>query len=50
MVKVKVLHIFRDKFDHVTVYQAGKTYEFDAERAEDLVSRGLAKLIKTIKK
>ena len=42
-IAVIVLKRFRDKFDHKTWYEAGSELSFDPERANDLVSRGLAK-------
>lgn len=45
--KVKVLKIFRDKHDHVTMYQEGTILEVqDEKRAKSLVDRGLAKEFK----
>ena len=35
---------FRDKFDHKTWYEVGSELTFDKERADDLISRGLAKV------
>ncbi len=35
---------FRDKFDHVTWYEAGTELQFEKERAESLIERGLAEL------
>lgn len=48
LVKVKVLKPFRDKFDHKTRYETGTEVEFDSERAQDVVSRGLAELSEPI--
>lgn len=42
LVKIVVLSPFRDKFDKSTRYEVGTELEFDAERAEDVVSRELA--------
>ena len=42
--KVKVLTVFRDKNDHVTVYEPGMILEVkDEARANDLIERGLVK-------
>ena len=41
-VKVVVKQVFRDKFSLTTYYKVGQELEFDADRAKDLVSRGLA--------
>jgi hypothetical protein len=38
-----VLERFRDKTDHKTLFVVGQEVEFDIERANDVVSRGLAK-------
>lgn len=50
--KVKVLQVFRDKNDRVTMYQPGEIHDFEDDRAKDLCRRGLAKAIKakTVKK
>jgi hypothetical protein len=40
---VVVLQVFRDKADHKTLFLPGAELEFDAQRANDVVSRGLAK-------
>ena len=40
--KVKVLQLFVDKYNHITRYEPGTVHEFDDERAMDLVKRGLA--------
>lgn len=40
--KIKVLQVFRDKFNEAVRYKVGQELEFDAERAEDLVNRKLA--------
>lgn len=45
-VTVIVLEEFQDKFDHKTMYPAGTELEVDKERADDLVSRELAKIKK----
>ena len=40
--KLTVKNIFRDKTDHVTVYEPGAILEVkDKERAADLIKRGL---------
>ena len=39
-----VLEEFQDKFDHKTMYPTGTELEVDKERADDLVSRKLAKV------
>lgn len=44
LITVIVLSAFQDKFDHKTQYPAGTELQVDEERAEDLVSRGLAKV------
>lgn len=45
--KVKVLNTFRDKNDHVTMYNSGSILEVNDEaRAKDLISRGLVKEFK----
>ncbi|MDH8702359.1 hypothetical protein M2138_001721 [Dysgonomonadaceae bacterium PH5-43] len=41
-VKIKVLKPFRDKLDNKIRYVEGIELEFEAERAEDVISRGLA--------
>ena len=41
-VTVVVLEVFQDKFDHKTQYPVGTELQVDKERADDLVSRGLA--------
>ncbi len=43
-VKIVVTGRFRDKFDHQTIYEVGRELEFDKERAEDVIERGLAEL------
>lgn len=42
LAKIVVLSPFRDKFDKNVRYDVGTELEFDAERAEDVVSRELA--------
>ena len=44
LITVIVLEAFQDKFDHKTQYTAGTELQVDKARAEDLVSRGLAKI------
>lgn len=41
-VKVTVLIMFRDKYDCSILYKEGDELEFETERADDVVSRGLA--------
>ena len=48
-VMVIVLEEFQDKFDHKTMYPTGTELEVDKERADDLVSRELAKKVETPK-
>lgn len=46
--KIKVIKEFRDKFDKVTIYPVGTVIDkFDTDRCKDLITRGLAKEIKT---
>ena len=48
--KLKVTTTFRDKNDHVTVYEPGKILDIeDKERAADLIKRGLCAEYKTEK-
>lgn len=42
--KIIVKEEFTDKFDHVTRYKVGEELNFDEERCQDLISRGLAEL------
>ena len=44
-VAIKVTEDFLDKFDNTVRYDAGTVLEFDAERAEDVVNRGLAEYV-----
>ncbi len=45
--KVKVIENFRDKHDHVTIYESGTILEVqDEERAKSLIDRKLAKEFK----
>ena len=41
-VAVKAVTKFRDKEDLTVVHEAGEVLEFDVERAQDVVERGLA--------
>lgn len=41
-VRIKVVQPFRDRFDKSIRYEAGRELEFEAARAEDVVTRGLA--------
>lgn len=45
MVRIRVIRKFRDKFDYSHLYQAGEIAEFEAKRAEDIVSRGLGERV-----
>lgn len=47
MKKVEVLFDFYDKFHTSTHYKVGDVVEFDEERADDVIARGLAKAVKT---
>ena len=44
LISVIVMEAFQDKFDHKTQYPVGAELQVEKERAEDLVSRGLAKI------
>ena len=44
LVKVKVLKPFWDKFEKETRYKIGQELEFEFERAQDAISRGLVEL------
>lgn len=45
--KVKVIDTFRDKHDHVTMYEKGTILEVqDEKRAKSLIDRNLAKEFK----
>ena len=45
--KVKVIGTFRDKHDHVTMYEKGTILEVqDEKRAQSLIDRNLAKEFK----
>ena len=49
--KVTVIETFRDKHDHVTMYEKGVILEVqDEDRAKSLIDRGLAKEFKGNKK
>lgn len=41
-VGIKVVQPFRDRFDKSIRYEAGQVLDFEASRAEDVVTRGLA--------
>lgn len=45
MAKVKVIKEFRDKDRFSVVYPVGETFEFEAERAQALVKRGLVEVV-----
>lgn len=45
-VEIKVVKTFRDKEDHVTIYDPGKVLNLPAKRCADLVKRGLAEYVK----
>lgn len=40
--EIKVIQVFRDKYDKTVRYKVGQVLEFDAERAADVVNRKLA--------
>lgn len=44
LVTVVVLMAFQNKFDHKTQYAPGTELQVEKERADDLVSRGLAEV------
>lgn len=44
-VKIVVKQTFRDKFKTTTYYKVGLELDFESERAEDVVSRGLAEYV-----
>lgn len=48
LVKIVVLKPFRDKFDKKTRYEVGAELEFDAERADDVVTREFAEYAEPI--
>lgn len=43
--KIRVLQVFRDKYNKAVRYKVGQELEFDPERAEDLVKRKLAEYV-----
>ena len=47
-VKIKVVQVFRDKFNKAVRYEVGQELEFEAERANDVVSRKLAESVDPI--
>lgn len=47
-VKIKVVQVFRDKFNKAVRYEVGQELEFEAERANDVVSRKLAEYVDPI--
>lgn len=47
-VKIKVVQVFRDKFNKAVRYEVGQELEFDAERANDVVNRKLAEFVDPI--
>ncbi len=40
--KLKVTNLFYDKFDITKCYEPGTVVEFDDERAESIIAKGLA--------
>lgn len=40
--KMTILNAFHDKYRFSTIYKVGQVAEFDGERAQDLIERGLA--------
>lgn len=44
-VKIVVKQTFRDKFKTTTYYKVGQELDFEPNRAEDVVSRGLAEYV-----
>ena len=44
LITVVVLVAFQDKYDHKTQYAPGAELQVEKDRADDLVTRGLAKL------
>ena len=46
MKDIKVLKEFHDKDNFSKVYSVGKVYQFEAERAENIVARGLGEYVK----
>ena len=47
-VKIKVVQGFRDKFNKAVRYEVGQELEFEAERANDVVSRKLAEFVEPL--
>lgn len=47
-VKIKVVQVFRDKFNKAVRYEVGQELEFETERANDVVSRKLAEYVDPI--
>ncbi len=43
--KVKVLVPFRDKTDEKVIFEVDQELDFEKERAEDVVTRGLAEYV-----
>lgn len=43
--KVKVSVPFRDKTDEKVIFEVGQELDFEKERAEDVVTRGLAEYV-----
>ena len=43
-ISIVVTTRFRDKIDHKTWYEVGVELQFDKERADDVITRGLAEL------
>lgn len=43
MKKIIVTSEFRDRDNYAAVYKKGETYQFDDERAEAIIARGLGK-------
>ena len=48
LVKIVVLKPFRDKTDTNVRFEVGTELEFDAERADDVVTRELAEIVDPI--
>ena len=46
-VKVVVKQVFRDKFNTTIYYKVGQELEVDADRAKDIVTRGLAEYVES---
>lgn len=44
-IKVKVLIPFRDKTDATVTFEVGQELDFEKERADDVVTRGLAEYV-----